>query len=177
MCICVYICICICMYIYIYIIVNGCSEISANARAYTLGWYGDAWVIPLHLDTLFVRRCHPSKMFNTSAKPASFGKWFRTSFAEWTAYLLRFEPTRFPFIKHPDHSCVVRLLGMERVPKIVGYPMHIMYITVQLTTLTMASTVASHWGSLRIAGISKNSPSKGSANKWLRPSCILIVCG
>ena len=46
----------------------------------------------LYRYTLFVRRCHPSKLFNTSAKPASFGKWFRTSFAEWIAYFLEFDP-------------------------------------------------------------------------------------
>ena len=171
------ICVYIYMYMYMYIYISLSMDAVKYRRTRGLTLLDDMGMHGLYRYTLFVRRCHPSKMFNTSAKPASFGKWFRTSFAEWTAYLLRFEPTRFPFIKHPDHSCVVRLLGMERVPKIVGYPMHIMYITVQLTTLTMASTVASHWGSLRIAGISKNSPSKGSANKWLRPSCILIVCG
>jgi hypothetical protein len=78
----------------LYIIVNMDAMKYRRTRGFThlvdMGMHG------LYL----VRRCHPSKMFNTLAKTASFGKWFRTSFAEWIAYFLEFEPTRVPSLSN-----------------------------------------------------------------------------
>ena len=67
----VYIYICVCVYIYIIIIINMDTVKYRRARGFThlddMGMHG------FYRYTLF-GRCHPSKMFNTLAKPASFGK-------------------------------------------------------------------------------------------------------
>ena len=115
--------------------------------------------------TLFVRRCHPSKIFNTLQRPHHSGSDFAQVLQNESPIFWNSTHTRPEFIKHPDRSCVVRLLGMERAKELPlalrthkSQNLWVIPWIVYMTTLTMASSVASHWGSLRIAGYQRTAP-------------------